>query len=83
MPMKRRPSRFATAPLVPVPKNGSSTTSPGLVEATRTRCSSASGFCVGCALSPSAVFSRSEPVQSGISQSERICTPSLSDFIAS
>ena len=29
MPMKRRPSRLATAPVVPVPKNGSSTTSPG------------------------------------------------------
>ena len=83
MPMKRRPSRLATAPVVPVPKNGSSTTSPGRVEATRTRCSSASGFWVGCALSPSSLFSRSSPVQSGISQSERIWMPSFSAFIAS
>ncbi len=32
MPMKWRPSFLATAPVVPVPKNGSSTTSPGLDE---------------------------------------------------
>ena len=32
-----RPSRRATAPVVPVPKNGSSTTSPGLVQASRIR----------------------------------------------
>ena len=41
------------------------------------------GFWVGCALSPSAFFSRSPPVQSGIVQSERICTPSFRAFIAS
>jgi hypothetical protein len=82
-PMNRRPRRLATAPVVPVPKNGSRTTSPGRVEATSTRCSSASGFWVGCALSPSAFFSRSAPVQSGIVQSERICTPSFKAFIAS
>ena len=38
---------FATAPVVPVPKKGSSTTSPGLVDPTNTRCSNDSGFCVG------------------------------------
>ncbi len=32
MPMKWRPSRLATAPVVPEPKKGSRTTSPGLVE---------------------------------------------------
>ncbi len=30
MPMKRRPSRLATEPVVPTPKNGSRITSPGL-----------------------------------------------------
>ncbi len=83
MPMKWRPSFLATAPVVPVPKNGSSTTSPGLLVPTRMRCSSASGFWVGCALSPAASFSRSWPVQSGITQSDRICTPSFSAFSAS
>ena len=83
MPTKWRPSRLATAPVVPEPKNGSSTTSPGLVEAIMMRASSASGFCVGCSLSPSPSFSRSAPVQIGNSQSERICTSSLADFIAS
>ncbi len=59
-------------PVVPEPKNGSSTTSPGLVEAIRMRASSASGFCVGCTFLPSSPFSRSEPEQMGNSQSERI-----------
>jgi hypothetical protein len=81
--MKSRPSILATAPVVPVPKNGSSTTSPGLVVASSTRCSSASGFCVGWALSPSSFFSRSCPVQIGITQSERIWIPSFSAFSAS
>ena len=45
------------------------------------RNSSASGFCVGCAFLPSSPFSRSPPVQSGSSQSERICRPSFSSFI--
>ena len=35
IPIQCRPSRRATAPVVPVPKNGSSTTSPGLVQASR------------------------------------------------
>ena len=83
MPMKRRPSRRATAPVVPVPKNGSRITSPGLDAAIRQRNSSASGFCVGCAFLPSSPFSRSPPVQSGSSQSERIWMPSFSSFIAS
>jgi hypothetical protein len=83
MPMKSRPSMRATAPVVPVPKNGSSTTSPGSVAATSTRCNSASGFCVGCALSPLASFSRSDPLQIGRTQSERIWMPSFSAFSAS
>ena len=82
MPMRPRPSLFATAPVVPVPKNGSSTTSPGLVEAMMTRWSSPSGFCVGCALAPFCL-SRSWPVHSGMSQSLRICKSSLSAFMAS
>ena len=80
--LKRRPSFLATAPVVPVPKKGSSTTSPGSVVPTRTRCSSASGFCVGCALPPEAAFSRSLPVQIGSIQSERICRSSFAVFKA-
>ena len=80
MPMKRRPSRLATAPVVPVPKKGSSTMSPGFVEASSTRCSNASGFCVGCALRPPSSFRRSGPEQIGNSQSERICRSSFSAF---
>jgi len=68
--------------VVPVPKKGSSTLSPGRDEARITRCSSASGFWVGCTLPPSSFFSRSGPVQSGISQSLRICRSSLSAFMA-
>jgi len=60
MPMKRRLRRLATAPVVPVPKKGSSTRSPGRVEAMRQRDGrSASGFWVGCALRPSSPLSRS------------------------
>ena len=83
MPSQRRPSRRATAPVVPVPKKGSSTRSPGLVVASSRRCSSASGFCVGCALRPSPSFSRSGPEQIGNSQSERIWMSSFSAFMAS
>jgi len=50
--IQRRPSRFGHAPVCPLPKNGSSTISPGSVVASNMRCSSASGFCVGCALTP-------------------------------
>ena len=83
MPMKCRPSRLATAPVVPEPKNGSRITSPGLVEATITRCSSASGFWVEWAFWPSASLRRSWPEQIGSVQSERICNSSFSAFIAS
>ena len=62
----------ATAPVVPVPKKGSSTTSPTLVVASSTRPSRASGFCVGWALRPPSSFKRSGPAQIGNSQSERI-----------
>jgi hypothetical protein len=48
-----------------------------------TRCSSASGFWVGWALSPASSFSRSCPVQIGSTQSDRIWTPSFSAFSAS
>ena len=81
--MKRRPSRRATAPVVPVPKNGSRITSPGLDAAMMQRNRSASGFCVGCAFLPSSPLRRSAPVQSGSTQSERICRPSFSSFIES
>jgi hypothetical protein len=83
MPMYLRPSRRATAPVVPVPKNGSRMMSPGLVEARITRCSRASGFWVGCALAPVSSFSRSSPVHNGSDQSERICSSSLAIFMAS
>ena len=83
MPMKCRPSRLATAPVVPEPKKGSRITSPGLVDDTITRCSRASGFWVECALLPSASFSRSSPAQIGKVQSERICSSSFNAFIAS
>ena len=52
MPTKCRCSRFATAAEVPLPRNGSSRTSPGMVLARRMRCNSASGFCVGMELQP-------------------------------
>ena len=42
------------------------------VTASRTRCNSASGFCVGCALRPAASRIRSPPPQIGIIQSLRI-----------
>jgi len=41
------------------------------------------GFWVGCTFLPSLPFSRSSPVQSGISQSERACTSSFAAFSAS
>ena len=56
--------------------------SPGLVQARMTRCSSASGFWVGCSLAPAASRSRSAPVQSGMNQSLRICWSSFSAFMA-
>ena len=49
-PMKWRPSFLATAPVVPVPKKGSSTTSPGFDAAMTMRASRASGFWVGWVL---------------------------------
>jgi len=64
-------------PVVPVPKKGSRTVSPGFVDAIRMRCRSASGFCVGCALRPPSSFRRSGPEQIGNSQSERICRSSF------
>ena len=83
MPMKRRPRRLATAPVVPVPQNGSSTRSPGREPESNTRASSASGFWVGCSFLPFALLSRSSPVQSASVQSERICTSSLPALSAS
>ena len=70
--MKLRPSFLATAPVVPEPKKGSSTTSPGLDEESSTRASSASGFWVGWTFRPASSFRRSSPVQIGMNQSERI-----------
>ena len=55
----------------------------GREAASMTRASSASGFCVGCSFLPSPPLSRSSPVQSGNSQSERICMSSLPAFSAS
>ena len=83
-PTKRRPSRLATAPVVPVPKKGRGRRRPAWSRRRMTRCSSASGFWVGMGLGagrrPSAARS---PVQIGSSQSERICRSSLSAFMAS
>jgi len=59
-------------PVVPLPKNGSSTRSPAFEAASITRARRASGFCVGWVFSPLRVLRRSPPVQIGNSQSERI-----------
>jgi hypothetical protein len=74
--------RLATAPVVPVPKNGSSTTSPGLVGQSR-RGQQRFRLLRRMQLVALASFRRSPPVQIGNSQSERICTSSLAAFIAS
>ena len=79
-PMNERRRRRRRAPVVPEPKNGSSTRSPALEAASSTRISSASGFCVGWVLRPLPSFSRSAPVQIGRNQSERTCTSSLPAF---
>jgi hypothetical protein len=47
MPTQRRPSRFAAASVVPLPANGSSTTSPGLLDARTIRSSTGSGIWQG------------------------------------
>jgi hypothetical protein len=44
---KRRPSSAAAAPVVPLPANGSSTQSPGALDAATMRRSTPSGFWVG------------------------------------
>ena len=69
MPMKRRRSRRATAPVVPVPQNGSSTRSSGRDAARITRASSASGFCVGCSFLPSRPF---KPLLAGAQRNEPV-----------
>ncbi len=81
MPMKERRSLRATAPVVPEPKNGSSTRSPALEAATSTRASSASGFWVGCSLAPGRVLQalaagadRQEPVGAHLNSPR--CRPS-------
>ena len=81
MPMKWRPSRRATAAVVPLPRKGSRMISPGAVQARITRCNRASGFWVGCSFTPESSRNRSWPVQSGMNQSLRICTSSFSAFI--
>ena len=47
MPIHRRPARCAATSAVPLPQNGSSTTSPGLLLALMMRSSKAMGFWVG------------------------------------
>lgn len=49
IPIKFLFNFFATAPVVPVPKNGSNTTSPCFVVDKITLFSNSSGFCVECA----------------------------------
>jgi hypothetical protein len=44
MPIQRRPSFCAASTVVPHPQNGSSTMSPGLLEAVMMRSSKVSGF---------------------------------------
>jgi len=70
----------ATAPVVPVPKNGSRITSPGFDEAMSIRYSNASGFCVECAFVPFDLI-RCFPVTKGKFQSERICRSSFKAFM--
>ena len=45
-PIQRRPSFSATTSVVPDPQKKSATRSPGLLDASMIRSSSASGFCV-------------------------------------
>jgi hypothetical protein len=56
-PMKCAEQR-ATAPVVPLPKNGIEhrPARAGFDTATITRCSRRSGFCFGCALSPASLL---------------------------
>src|ERR1700724_1038749 len=70
--MNPRPSRLATAPVVPVPQKGSRITSPGREDARITRASSASGFCVGGNFLPAPSLSLSSPVPNANVQSERM-----------
>ena len=69
MPMNERRSFRATAPVVPEPRNGSSTRSPALEAAISTRASSASGFCVGWVLRPRVVL---QPLGSGADRQEPV-----------
>lgn len=80
--IQRRPVRWATAPVVPVPAKGSSTRSPSRLVASSTRSSRASGFWVLCSLRPLASRRRSAPLQMGRYQSLRICLPPLSSLRA-
>src|SRR5215469_8328498 len=50
MPTYRRPNLFAAAKVVPLPANGSSTRSPGLLDTPIMRSSTASGIWHGCAV---------------------------------
>jgi len=70
----------ATAPVVPVPKNGSNTTSPGFVLACKTKYKSDSGFWVEWTFCPFS-FIRSRPEQIGSTQSLRICRSSFKAFM--
>ena len=81
MPMKFLPSFFATAPVEPVPKNGSNIKSPLFVEERIILCKRDSGFCVGCRVFP-IFFILSFPEQIGRVQSDLICLSSFNTFIA-
>jgi len=83
MPMNFRPSRRATAPVVPVPKKRIQDHVAGLAGRQDHPVQQRLGFWVGCAFEPVSSFSRSSPVHSGSVQSERICSSSLAIFMAS
>ena len=69
MPSQRRPRRRATAPVVPVPKNGSSTRSPGLVVASRMREQQRLGLLRGVRLASLAVL---EPLGAGADREQPV-----------
>jgi hypothetical protein len=83
IPMKSRPSIFATAPVVPVPKNGSSTTSPGSVVGHQHAMQQRLGLLRRMRLRARRPSDARAPCRSAGTQSERICTPSFSAFSAS
>ena len=83
IPVKDLPVRAHATPVVPLPMKGSSTESPGLVEARMHLSSSAIGFCVGCFPWAFSTFNGAACCQTSVShlQTVFICLPLLVCFI--